>query len=119
MTTRLVKQIARAVKQGLVGAGAVEAATLVRYTPGARADGNLAGGTNPTSTNYACNGFVSNEVHRKIGGTLVDQTHLVVCLVGLGDTVPTTNDRVTIGGRTYPVVDAEGSPALWKVLCRR
>jgi hypothetical protein len=119
MTTPLIKQITREVARGLTRANAVEPATLTRTTPGARNPGNLAAGTNPTSTEYACKGFVSNEAHRKIGGTLVDQTHLVICLVGLGNMTPRTGDKVTIGGGSYSIIDTEGSPALWRVLCRR
>jgi hypothetical protein len=119
MTTPLVKQIAKAVSAGLKQAKAVEAATLVRDTPGVRTAGNLAAGTNPTTTSFACSGFVSDEKHDKIGETVVDKTHLIVCLTGLGDTVPTSNDRVTIGGVTFPIADLEGNPALWTIACKK
>lgn len=121
MTTPLMKTIAKAVKQGLVGAKATESAVLVRETPGARTPGNLAGGTNPVPTSYACQGFESNEKHDKIGETVVDQTHKVICIVGetLSGIVPTSNDKVTIGGVTMPIVDLQGNPAMWTVLCRR
>ena len=119
MTTPLVKQIAKAVKSALVGAKAVESATLLRTTPGSRTVGNLGGGTNPTTTSYPCKGFVSDEQHKKIGGTLVDTTHAIICVLGLGELVPTSNDRVTIDSKTYAIVDLQGSPALWTLLCRK
>lgn len=120
MTTPLMKTVAKAVRQGLVGAKATESVTLTRMTPGSRTVGNYAGGTSPTPTLYPCQGFVSNEKHTKIGETLVDDTHLVICVVG--DTLavtPQTNDRITIGGTPYPVIDLEGTPALWTLLCQK
>lgn len=118
MTTPLVKMIAKAVKAGLVGAKATEAVTLNRITPGARTPGSLASGTNPTTTAVSCRGFESSEKHDKIGGTVVDQTHKVICIVGV-DTAPTSNDTIAIRGVTFSVLDLEGSPALWKLLVRK
>lgn len=120
MTTPLMRTIAKAVKQGLVGAKASESVSLLRLTPGARTPGNLSGGTNPTTTSIPCQGFESNEKHDKIGGTTVDKTHKVFCIVGetLGGTIPTSNDKFKIGGVTYEIVDLEGNPAIWTLLCQ-
>lgn len=119
MTTSLVKLVAKAVNKGLTQARAVESATLTRLTPGTRTPGSLASGTNPTTTSYACKGFVSNERHDKIGDTLVESTDRVVCIVGDSLSVtPSANDRVAIDSKTQPVVDFEGTPALWTLLLR-
>lgn len=121
MTTPLVKLISKAVNKGLTQAKAAESATLVKVTAGTRTAGSLASGTNASETSYPCKGFDDNEKHERIGETLVDSTHRVICLVGdsLGGQIPASTDKVTIAGVTLPIVDVEGSPAMWTCLCQK
>lgn len=119
MTTRLVKQIAGIVARELPKAGATEAATLHRVSPGARTAGNLSGGTNPTETTVACKGLVATTNRDRIGGTEVESTDRVVVLVGLGAVEPALRDGVTIAGKRDRIVGIEGSAAAWTLLCRR
>lgn len=118
MTTPLIRTIAAALNSALPAAGVTESATLTKYTQGTRTAGNLAGGTNPTSTAYVCKGFVSTKKHTTIGGTLVKAGDVIVCLIALGDTEPGNGDTIAIDSDTHRVIDAEGTPALWTCLCR-
>lgn len=119
MTSPLVTKIAAILNQALPAAGITEAVTFVKVTPGTRTSGAVSSGTNPTTTSYSCKGFVSTEKHEKIGGTLVEKTDKVVSILGASlAATPTSNDKVTIGGVTLRVIDLQGSPALWTLLCR-
>lgn len=119
MTSPLVKQIAGILGTALPAAGVTESATLIRSVAGTRTPGALSSGTNPTTTSYACKGFVSTERKDKIGETLVESTDRVVCILGASLPVrPSANDRVTIDGKTQPVIDLEGSDAVWTLLLR-
>lgn len=118
MTSPLVKMIGSALNQALPRAGATEVATFLRMTPGAYGS-TVSAGTSPTPTPYPCNALVSNEKHEKIGDTLVEKTDSIVCILGASLAVtPTTPSKVTIGGVAMRVIDFEGSPAAWKLLCR-
>lgn len=119
MTTPLIKLVANALNAALPAAGVTESATLVRSIAGTRTPGSLASGTNPTTTSYACKGFVSNEKHEKIGETLVERTDRIVCILGASLPVtPLSTDKITIDGVTQRIIDLEGTPALWTCLCR-
>lgn len=119
MSTPLFKLVGNALNSALPAAGATESATLVRSTASARTPGSLVDGANPTTTSYACKGFVSNEKHTQVGDTLVEATDRVVQILGASLAVtPKKGDRVTIDGKTQPVVDFDGNPALWTLLCR-
>lgn len=119
MTSPLVTKIAGILNSALPAAGITEAATLTRSVPAARTPGSLADGANPTTTSYACKAFVSSERHERVGETLVESTDRIVCIVGASLPVtPKNGDRVTLDGKTQPIVDFEGSPAMWTCLCR-
>lgn len=115
MTSPLVTKIAGILKTALPAAGITESATLIRVTSGARTPGAYSSGTNPTTTNITCKGFVSTDKHDKINGTLVDEQDRVVCLLGV---TPLTTDKITIDGTTLRIIAIEGSPAIWTCLCR-
>lgn len=93
----------------------VLAATLVKRTPGTRTVGALTGGTNATSTSYACRGFVDTYSHFQIASGLVKAQDKKVVLIGKsissGTVSPTPGDQVTIEGATYEVVAVERDPA--------
>lgn len=120
MTSPLIKLIGKDLKKALPKAGATEAATLIRVTPGTRTAGSLSAGTNPTTTSVPCLGYIVTERREKVGDTRVEARDRIVALLGesLGGERPRTRDRITIDGATMPVVDTEGSPALWICLCR-
>lgn len=113
------KTIARILGKSL----AVKSATLSRITPGARTAGAVSGGTNPTTATYAARGFVATLRKKKIGGTDVEETDRVVCL--LAATIadgqkPKTGDKIAIDGSAMRVIDVERDPfgATYLCLCR-
>ena len=119
MTTPLVKKIAAIVKRELPKAGATEAATLHRVTPGTRTAGSLIDGTNATESDTACKGFVSTTKRDRIGGTLVESGDRVVVLIGLGTVEPRVKDGITINSTRQRIVSIEGHAAAWTCLCRK
>lgn len=119
MTSPFVKQIAPILNAAFPAAGVTESATLIRSVAGAYTPGSLVDGRTQTTTSYSCKGFVSNERHEKIGQTLVESTDRIVCLLGASLSVtPNASDRVTIDGKTQRIVDLQGTPAMWTLLCR-
>jgi hypothetical protein len=103
--------------------GQLLTATLHKLTPGTRT-GNLTGGTNPTETDYTCEGFVDSQNKENIGGTLVEDGDVQVVLVGDsisgGSVAPITGDRVTIEGTKYNIrgLDRDPAAATYTLLCR-
>jgi len=103
--------------------GQLLAATLTKVTPGTRT-GNLTGGTNPTTVDHACEGFIDTKNREHIGGTLVEDGDIVVILIGdtidSGNTVPTTADKVTIEGAAYWIkgLDRDPAAATYTLLCK-
>lgn len=113
--------IAAEVASGIAGAGGVLDATLIKVTPGARIGGNLAGGTNPTTTSHACKGFMEKQDQTSGGsfleitpGNLTREERRTVYILGASiadGAVPLGGDRVTIEGGTYQVVQVSRDPA--------
>jgi hypothetical protein len=117
MSTNLIKLIASELADALPSAGVSEAATYIEVTQGARTV--LSGGRNPINTSHPCQAFVSTTRREKVGGTLVEKSDRVVCIVGKTLAVqPSTTGRITIDGKTQSIVDIEGTDALWTLLCR-
>jgi hypothetical protein len=102
-----------AIVASAVGPGVLDA-TLIRVTAGSRG-ANSTGGTTPTSTNYACKGFIDSKDRESVGGTLVKDGDVVIILIGNtisgGSIVPETNDKITIEGATYVVYGLDRDPA--------
>ena len=102
-----------------ISASDATAATLISVVPGTRTVGSPSAGTNPTSTNYGCRGFVVDYAAAQIDGTLVVVGDRLVSLVAKsingGSTTPKPGDRVTVRSRTYSVVRVEGdaAEAMW------
>lgn len=116
-------KIAKLVAGALKSAKMTQPAVLTKFVMGTRTPDHLAEGTNDTSNTYAAKGFVSNDKFDKIGGTLVEQNDRVVCLLGAtiaGKQVPTTKDRVTIGGITSVImaVDVDAAKAVYTCLTK-
>jgi orotate phosphoribosyltransferase-like protein len=100
----------------------LQAATLTKVTNGVRTPGNLAGGTNPTTTIFACRGVEVDLEQRFVGvvggsGDTVRRTDAAVMLIGDtidgGATVPEAGDRVALAGGAARAVVAvlESDPA--------
>lgn len=91
----------------VVGSGASDA-TLTRTTPGARTAGDETSGTNPTSDDYGCKGYVRDYDDGAFGeGIRVGDRKITL----YGDTirdeagdlvVPRAKDRVTIAEEDHP-----------------
>jgi hypothetical protein len=100
--------IAGIVESAISAAGGLLPATLIVVTPGTRTPGSVSAGTNPTSTDYACKGLVSDYAVGQIDNTLVQQGDRKVLLIarsiGGGAVEPKPSDRVTIESRTYTVI---------------
>jgi len=89
-------------------------ATLIVVTPGTRTAGDLAGGTNPVSTDYACKGFTDDYNDRQIDGTIILVGDRIITLIGdsiSGGTVaPTIGDQITIEGGTWDIIRVKRDP---------
>ena len=103
-----------------IGPG-VNDATLIAVTPGTRTVGQLTGGTNPTTTSYACKGFIDELDKTRLEATLVDIADALVQLVGdsIG-AVPAQGDRITILGTTYNILSVMTDPAqaMYACICK-
>ena len=93
-------------------------ATLTRITPGTRMPGEVSAGTNPTTVDYSCRGFVSDYQDNAIDGTnILGGDRLITLLGGTLPTgvVPLPGDRVTIADfagatpTTYSVPTRKGA----------
>ena len=93
----------------------VNDATLIKVTIGTRTPGQLAGGTQPTTDNYACKGFIDVLDRNRVDVTLTEEADSLIALIGDsidgGSVVPTPGDRVTILGTTYNIIQVETDPA--------
>lgn len=83
-------------------------ATLIKVAPTTRTTGALTAGTNPTSTNYPCRGFIDSQRVRFASGSLVKDGRKIIVLIG--DTIdngsglaPEPGDRILIEGTTYVI----------------
>ncbi len=107
-----------------IGPGVLPA-TLTKFTAGTRTGGQLTGGTNPTSVDYPCRGFIDRQANRDINGTLVSDGRVVIVLIGdtinggLPASAPSTTDRITIEGKTYviQVIDRDPAAATYTCAC--
>lgn len=100
--------IAGEVSSGIASAGGALDATLTKRTAGTRTALDLAGGTNPVQTAYACKGFRSESAGagarvltvRLLGATILNGTDRIV---------PEPGDLITIGGETRAISTEPGS----------
>ena len=97
-------------------------ASLIKFTSGTRTVGQLTGGTNPTSTTYACKGFIDTQAKTDITGTLVADDGVTIVLIGDtingGATDVDSGDQITIEGRTYIVGVVDRDPAAATYTCQ-
>lgn len=107
-----------------VGSGVLDA-VLVKSTAATRTSGQLTGGLNPTTTSYACKGFIDKQAKKDIDGTLVSDGMVTIVLIGDsingGATVPDHSDRITIEGTTYTIelIDRDPAAATYTCLCHK
>ncbi len=97
----MAKEIATAFKGELV------AGTLTKNVPGTRTAGMLTGGTNPTTTVHAFEGFIEIETDARIADTLATQVGEIVAILGASISpaeVPTSGDKVNIEGRDFEII---------------
>ena len=96
--------------------------TLTRVTPGTRTPGQLTGGTNPTETTHAFEGFIEDKTEVRREGTLVSRGGKFVSILGASVSpaaVPQQGDKVTIEGVDYTIVEIAGrDPAAALYECR-
>lgn len=114
--------IAQIVADSIASAGDVQDVTLIKVTPGTRTPGRLTGGTNPSETTHTARGFRDSLTTLR-PGTLVENASAVVYILGAtiaGGQVPEPNDRITIGGLTFTIVEGGVStdPADALYLCQ-
>ena len=106
-----------------IGPGVLDA-TLTRVIPGTRG-ANPTAGTNPTTTAYACKGFIDAKSRESIGGTLVKDGDEIIILIGGtisgGSVSPEISDKVTIEGADYKVsgLDRDPAGATFTLLCQQ
>jgi hypothetical protein len=83
-------------------------ATLIKVYPGVREPGNPAGGTQPTTEQFPCRGFVADMKERFVDEDQVKRGDQIVMLLGAtidrGKTEPAAGDIVLIEGRRRPLV---------------
>jgi hypothetical protein len=97
-------------------------AILIHFTIGTRT-GNLTGGTNPTSTNHDCKGFIDSKNLKDFKGMLVEDGDVFIVLIGDSISpavVPVVNDQITIESKTYRirVLDRDPAAATYTCLCK-
>ena len=110
--------IASIVKQA-IGPG-VRPATLIVVTQGSRTDGSPAAGRNATEQSIACRGVRIENRGQLVSGELVGKDDAIILLVAdsiTGGATPKTSDKITIEGRTRPIVRVEEDPARATFTC--
>ena len=113
--------IAKLVSDNIAAAGDVRDCTLTKTTPGTRTGGSLTAGTNPTTSTYACKGFVSTKQVRRKGTIVPESQAMVVSLLGAtvssGSVDPEVNDVATIDDVNWTLnrlVKADPAGALYE-----
>ena len=111
-----------AIVASAIGPGVLDA-TLNVITAGTRDVNNLTSSTQPTTTSYACKGFMDSKDRKERSGQLVDNGDVIIMLIGntisAGAIVPKLGDTVTIESRTYRIggLDRDPAAATYELLC--
>lgn len=96
-------------------------ATLIKVTEGERDPNNLAGGLNSTETSYSARGFIDSYNDNQINNTTVLRSDRRITLIGnsiQGRQIPNTDDKITIEGSTYDIVNVQRDPAAATYVCQ-
>jgi len=108
--------IAKTIASALSKAGkplGVKSCTLLKSSPGTRAPGATASGTNPTVTSYAAVGMVTAYATEILPDSTIAVKKRSVLLLGatiVGGAMPAPGDRIVIGGETL-TIDPGGAKA--------
>lgn len=90
-------------------------ATLTKVAPTTRTAGQLTGGRNPTTTDYACRGFIDRKNRKTQDGELTRDGTMTIVLIGNsidgGNTAPEIGDYVTIEGTVFSIDALDRDPA--------
>jgi len=117
----LIDVVDATAKSLLGGELIISAATLTKVTPGTRTAGSENAGTNPTSVAHPCEGIVETFDTGLVDGTIVrrEDRKISLLIATLPDGVePKPNDKITIQGATYVVLDSVGRDAAkFKFIC--
>lgn len=99
--------IAGLVNDSIVSAGGVRSGVLTKRITGVRTPGDLAGGTNPTSTTHSFNGFVERKTDRRNNSVIAEPMSIVSILgASISPIVdPEVNDTVSIDGVTWTLLE--------------
>ena len=114
--------IAAIVNNAITSAGGVLDITLIVVRAGTRDSGDITGGVQPVDTPVAAKGFLENKTDVRIGETIITQGGQFVSILGNSIATgvePKTNDKVTVEGTTYRIVEVtERDPAGALFVCR-
>lgn len=103
--------------------GQLLSATLTKVVRGTRTPEGLTGGTQPTETPYAAQGFIDSKNRKDIDGSLVEAGDVIVVLIGnsiASSQVPELGDKVTIESNSYWIkgLDRDPDAAAYTMLCK-
>lgn len=121
MANLLKGPIAKQVAKALQKAGLTLPATLTKATAGTRTPGDISGGTNPSTTDYAAQGYIDSYAIALIDGTLILENDRKITLLGAsiaGGVTPANGDKITIDGTTYRVIRVDRDPASATYSCQ-
>ena len=113
--------IAKLALKGMKSAKMLLPATLTKVTPGTRTPGTYSAGTNPTTATYSALGLLVDYQASEIKDTLIQQGDRKVLLMGAsiqGGQVPGPDDRITIDGLTFRIIDVDRDPASATYICQ-
>lgn len=96
--------------------------TLTKVAAGSRTPGSLTGGVNPTISTVSTSGIIDDYSEYQVDGTIVVRGDRRLLLIGkpLTDAgvVPAPNDRATIEGTEYNIVNVQRDPAAATYTCQ-
>lgn len=113
MAVDLKKELSKALSKFGKPIG-VKSCTLTLFTSGTRTPGALSAGTNPTSVDYPCKGFIESYSAHTIDGTLVKSEDRKISI--LGGSLPT--GIVPVPEAKITIVDVDGVSKTFRVIGR-
>lgn len=128
MSVNIGKLVRKALKPVAKTVG-LQAATLIRVSPGARTPGALSGGTNPTTTSYPCDALIELLTINDLPATLIQENDRKIGILGdslPAGVIPGGNDRVTMVDldgvsktfRLFAVISGDGVRAMFEFQAR-
>jgi hypothetical protein len=128
MATDIGKLVLKALKSQAKTVG-LRAAMLIKSTPGARTEGNLSGGTNPTTTNYQCQALIEVLTIDDMPAMLVQVNDRKIGILGASlaaGIVPAKDDKITLVDvdgvsktfRLVAAVSGDGVGAMYEFVVR-